>query len=437
MTSPDATTRLRPCDGPVDPTEIRYQARRPPRGCLRACSTHHPRLPAGLRPGRLGPGHPVDPRHRGQLRHLAPGHRAAGQALHGHRPRPAGPRALREAAGRLLGGRPTPTACATCSACSRSTGSPWSGTRSVAAWRRSSPTSSPSAASGWCWSGSGGVGRTVSPLLRLAAVPGVELLMPLFGLPPVQLCSRVVRRAPARLRHRARAATPRRSWPCSTRCPTRWPAGHPAHAALGGGLAGPGHHHAGPGLSGRRRPDADHLGPARRHHPAGPRPPGPGRHARQRVRDLRRGGALPAPHRPGALRRASCASSSERPPATYDAEEWREPPPAAADGARGRRRQRSDVHLPSCPHVPRAAQRRVTPSGCQRRRSVQDQLGAAVGGHQRPVVSLVMVASQTWVVRPRCSGAAVPITTSPSLALEMKLALHSTVVKLLAPSGQC
>jgi pimeloyl-ACP methyl ester carboxylesterase len=39
--------------------------------------------------------------------------------------------------------------------------------------------------------GSGGVGRTVSPLLRLAAVPGAEFLMPLFGLPPVQAVSRI------------------------------------------------------------------------------------------------------------------------------------------------------------------------------------------------------------------------------------------------------
>jgi pimeloyl-ACP methyl ester carboxylesterase len=38
--------------------------------------------------------------------------------------------------------------------------------------------------------GSGGIGRTVSPLLRLAAVPGVEFLMPFFGLPPVRLASR-------------------------------------------------------------------------------------------------------------------------------------------------------------------------------------------------------------------------------------------------------
>jgi pimeloyl-ACP methyl ester carboxylesterase len=39
--------------------------------------------------------------------------------------------------------------------------------------------------------GSGGVGRSVSPLLRLAAVPGVEAIMPLFGLPPVRLASRL------------------------------------------------------------------------------------------------------------------------------------------------------------------------------------------------------------------------------------------------------
>jgi pimeloyl-ACP methyl ester carboxylesterase len=39
--------------------------------------------------------------------------------------------------------------------------------------------------------GSGGVGRTVSPLLRVAAVPGAEALMPLLGTPPVKLLSRL------------------------------------------------------------------------------------------------------------------------------------------------------------------------------------------------------------------------------------------------------
>jgi len=38
---------------------------------------------------------------------------------------------------------------------------------------------------------SGGVGKSVSPLLRLAAVPGIEALMPLFGLPPVRTAGRL------------------------------------------------------------------------------------------------------------------------------------------------------------------------------------------------------------------------------------------------------
>jgi pimeloyl-ACP methyl ester carboxylesterase len=39
--------------------------------------------------------------------------------------------------------------------------------------------------------GSGGIGRSVSPLLRLAAIPGIEALMPLFGLPPVRSATRL------------------------------------------------------------------------------------------------------------------------------------------------------------------------------------------------------------------------------------------------------
>ncbi len=39
--------------------------------------------------------------------------------------------------------------------------------------------------------GSGGVGRTVSPLLRVAAVPGIEAIMPLLGLPPVRVAGRL------------------------------------------------------------------------------------------------------------------------------------------------------------------------------------------------------------------------------------------------------
>jgi pimeloyl-ACP methyl ester carboxylesterase len=39
--------------------------------------------------------------------------------------------------------------------------------------------------------GSGGVGRTVSPLLRVAAIPGIEVLMPFLGLPPIRFASRL------------------------------------------------------------------------------------------------------------------------------------------------------------------------------------------------------------------------------------------------------
>ena len=39
--------------------------------------------------------------------------------------------------------------------------------------------------------GSGGVGRSVSPMLRLAAVPGIEALMPLLGLAPVRVAGRL------------------------------------------------------------------------------------------------------------------------------------------------------------------------------------------------------------------------------------------------------
>lgn len=39
---------------------------------------------------------------------------------------------------------------------------------------------------------SGGVGRTVHPLIRLAALPGAELVIPLAGIPPVWFCGRVL-----------------------------------------------------------------------------------------------------------------------------------------------------------------------------------------------------------------------------------------------------
>ena len=42
--------------------------------------------------------------------------------------------------------------------------------------------------------GCGGIGRTVSPLLRLAAIPCVEIIMPFFALPPIRAGNRAVGR---------------------------------------------------------------------------------------------------------------------------------------------------------------------------------------------------------------------------------------------------
>ena len=130
--------------------------------------------------------------------------------------------------------------------------------------------------------GSGGIGRTVSPLLRLAAVPGARgahaAARPAAG-PAGQSPRR--RASCALLRYGARAR--RRGDPGRVRRAARHrsPPRHPADAALGCRLARPGHHHARPGLPGRGRAHAHHLGPARRHHPARARPAGPRSHARK------------------------------------------------------------------------------------------------------------------------------------------------------------
>ena len=151
--------------------------------------------------------------------------------------------------------------------------------------------------------GSGGVGRTVSPLLRLAAVPGAELLMPLLGLPPVKLASRF---GAGLMRLLDTAFGPRRRGDPGRvrRAPRRpGPPSHPPHPAFGRRLAGTGHHHVGPRLSGRGASHAHRVGTPRRDHPARARPPGPAGLPGERARDLRRGGPLPAPQRPPEVRR--------------------------------------------------------------------------------------------------------------------------------------
>ncbi len=135
--------------------------------------------------------------------------------------------------------------------------------------------------------GSGGVGRSVSPLLRLAAIPGVEALMPLFGLPPVKAFSRLA----ADVLRQFNTAIGRDAEEVLAVFDAL-PDTNARRAILrtlrsGGRLARPGDHHARPGLPGRGHADAADLGPSRCRDPIGSRSFGSRRHAGQRVRDLR------------------------------------------------------------------------------------------------------------------------------------------------------
>ena len=198
-------------------------ARRPPGGRVHGAVLHRPRVPAGLRPRRLGARPPAHPRHRRQLRLLATRRRAVGGAPHGHRPGPPRTRPLGEAESGLLGGglrqrdaRPP----------ERAGGRPGHRRRAFAGRRRG-----------------GAVRLPVSRSLR-AAGPGGQRGSGPDGQPPaprgrrprnriahaaVRPASDPVRqppgrRAAARLRHRARAR--RRGDPGRLRraCPTRRPA---------------------------------------------------------------------------------------------------------------------------------------------------------------------------------------------------------------------
>ena len=105
-----------------------------------------------LHRSRLRAGAAADPRHGGHLRQLGVGDRAAGDQPHRDRPRLPRPRRLGAGRRRLLarqpGQRPArPDAGARPRARRR-----WSATRSAAASRCSSPTSSRRWSSGWCWS---------------------------------------------------------------------------------------------------------------------------------------------------------------------------------------------------------------------------------------------------------------------------------------------
>ena len=329
-------------------------------------------------PGRIGAGHPLDPRHRGQrATRWRPVHRAAGHRtttviapdLLGH--------GIGEAPGRLLHRRPTPAGMLDLlsvldidrvTVVGHSLGG---GVAAQFAYQF------PERCERLVLVGSGGVGRTVSPLLRLAAVPGVEFLMPLFGLPPVQAVSRVAFAALKTLNTAIGSDTEEVLAVFDALPNTEARQAILRTLRSGVDWRGPGHHHAGPGLPGRGHADQGDLGPARRHHPAGARAAGPGRHAGQRSRDLRRGWALSAPHRPGALRHDINPATfiAETAPATFDAETWRERP---ACGQAVQRRAR--VRLGHRAHGPAAvpiAQRHPSRVGPLRPASVQDAAGCS------------------------------------------------------------
>ena len=87
-------------------------------------------------------------------------------------PRPARPRRVGQADGRLLASGPTPAACATSWPASASSGPPSSASPSAVGSPCSSPISTPSCASASSWSSSGGLGREVSWILRMLSLPG-------------------------------------------------------------------------------------------------------------------------------------------------------------------------------------------------------------------------------------------------------------------------
>ncbi len=188
---------------------------------------------------------------------------------------------------------------------------------------------------------SGGVGRTVSPLLRFAAVPGVEILMPLLGLPPVRAVSRVgaglLRLFDTSLGRDAVEilavfdALPnteaRRAILRTLRSGVDWRGQVITmldRAYLAEGM---------PTLIVWGRHDAIiPLGHGRLAHAAMPGEP---------ARDLRRGRALPAPRRPGAIRRAGRGVHADHGPRSF------RPRPLAATPAGGPCRARGDPRAPT------------------------------------------------------------------------------------------
>ena len=214
--------------------------------------------------------------------------------------------------------------CATCSRCSTSNGSRSSGTRSEAASRCSSHTSSPSAASGICLVSTGGVAHEVhtaaSFRVRAERRPGASVdRQPRVAHPrkaDAQCASSAQhqprsRRKPldARLRRASRRGRAK---------------GFRPHAARRGRLARPSDHHARPLLPHPGNADALGVGRARRDDPRLPRAQGSWRDARQPARGVPERRALPAQGRGGSFLSRFFGSSTTVPRRIpISAEDWR------------------------------------------------------------------------------------------------------------------
>ena len=275
--------------------------------------------------------------------------------------------------------------------------------------------------------GSGGVGRTVSPLLRVAAVPGVEALMPLLGLPPVRFASRLgaalLRVFDTALGRDAEEilavvdALPdtesRSAILLTLRSSIDWQGQVISmldRAYLAEGI---------PTLIVWGRRDAIiPVSHGRLIHTA---MPGSG------FEVFDEAGHFPHHTDPARFVRVLREFMERSTPASFDEGRWRE---------RLRRGEGVSGPIPTSPGAPphpRTGRRCGERTDAAQYRMSWVQRYDAIS---RSVVSFVTVASQTCVVRPRCSGDAVAATCSPSRADETKLAEQSTVVKLRAPSGQ-
>ena len=238
----------------------------------------------------------------------------AGRALHGRRPGPARPRALGEAARRLLAGRLRQRRARPARRCSATSAGPSSATRSAAGSRCSSPTSSPSTASAWCSSPAAAWARRSTRCCGPAALPGAELVLPLIA-PGWAIGARAGGRRvpasgsaarPAPTSPRRRAATPR--WPTARRASAFL---HTLRAVID--LEGQRVSATDRLYLAERHPDAADLGHARPDHPGRARARGPTADPRQPPGRVPRGRALAPARRPGSLRRRAERASS-RPP---------------------------------------------------------------------------------------------------------------------------